>query len=105
MEREFHASVGDESLADEKYIYIPAKIKPCPICGLKDALFITTKESYEELFKKNNGACLSMDCKRCNLRMAVYDHLEDDPSYEYMKGALIGKWNTRKEATDESEEN
>lgn len=105
MEREFIASLGDEALADEKYVYIPVKIKPCPICGLKDALFITKKESYEELFKEHNGACLSIECKRCYLRMAVFDHHEDDPSYEYMKGALIGKWNIRKENANESEKN
>lgn len=95
MKMVFSLGRGQESLADVEYVYIPLKLKPCPICGLKDALCISTKENYEERFKENNGAVLTMECRRCDLVLSVYDHIEADPSYEYMKGALMNKWNNR----------
>ena len=73
------------------------EIKPCPICGGTDALFIGNRKRYEDLFKENGGAVLNISCKRCNLQLSTYDHIEKDPSYDGMRAALIAKWNTRKE--------
>lgn len=92
----------EESLADKKFEYIPVRIKPCPICGKNDAIYIQKKSIYEELYNRNGGACLKMGCKRCNLELTVYDHDEADPSYAYMRGALISKWNERKVNDDEA---
>ena len=101
VEKIYFAS-DEESLADKKFEYVPVIIKPCPICGKNDAIYISKKNNYDELYDRNGGACLVMGCKRCDLTLTVYDHSEADPSYSYMRGALISKWNERKEATNES---
>lgn len=101
VEKIYFAS-DEESLANKKFEYVPVILKPCPICGKNDALYIDQKNHYEELYKKNDGACLGMGCKRCDLTLTVYDHNEADPSYSYMRGALISKWNERKVNDDES---
>ena len=75
----------------------PLEIQPCPICGRTDALCIGSRERYESLYKENGGAVLTINCKRCNLQLSTYDHIEKDPSYPAMRAALITKWNTRKE--------
>jgi hypothetical protein len=102
MVEKIYFSSNEESLTDKKFEYVPVIIKPCPICGKNDALYIDQKDHYEKLYKENEGACLGMGCKRCDLTLTVYDHNEADPSYSYMRGALISKWNERKEATNES---
>ena len=73
------------------------EVKPCPICGRTDALCVGSRKRYEGLYKENGGAALALNCKRCDLQLSVYDHVEKDPSYEGMRAALIAKWNTRKE--------
>ena len=75
----------------------PLGIQPCPICGRTDALCIGSRERYERLYEENGGAALAINCKRCNLQLSTYDHVEKDPSYPAMRAALIAKWNTRKE--------
>jgi hypothetical protein len=82
----------------------PLEIQPCPICGRTDALCIGSRERYESLYKENGGAALVIDCKRCDLKLSTYDHLEKDPGYYAMRAALIAKWNTRKENEYEHKE-
>ena len=77
--------------------WVPVSVKPCPICGKIDGLFIKPENFYTGLVEEHGRACLNMGCKRCNLEVKVYGHEEIQKDYRYMRGRLIQKWNTREE--------
>lgn len=84
-----------ERIDGEKVCLVPVKVKPCPICGKYDGMYIQNSENYNRLYTENGGACLEMGCENCDLVMHVYDHNEKFGDYMYMRGALIAKWNRR----------
>lgn len=68
-------------------------IKPCPFCGSKENLYITSEDTFKELFERYDGATLSIECKKCGL--ALYEHKYSGDEYEIKSDILIKKWNRR----------
>ena len=88
---------SEDHISDDAIYFVPVKPKPCPICGKYDGLYINSEKHYNKLLKENGGACLLMGCKECDIDMKVYDHVESNNDYKYMRGVLIKKWNRRAE--------
>lgn len=75
----------------------------CPICGKDDRVeVLTSKNTYETLYKEEGSACISIRCWRCALEL--YDHTPFGiDQYEQKKNVLIARWNNmpRKENEDD----
>lgn len=67
------------------------EIKPCPFCGGQPE--IEDEETFVKLDTNHNGACIDIQCPRCNVQM--YDHTHDEHDY-YVRAFLVTeKWNRR----------
>lgn len=69
------------------------KMKPCPFCGKKDELTITSKRIFTELMEENGSACISANCGRCNVEKT--DHHRDFTDYNDRLVLLVSAWNER----------
>lgn len=68
-------------------------IKPCPFCGSKENLHITSEDTFKELFERYDRATLSIECRKCGLDL--YEHKYSGDEYEIKRDILIKKWNRR----------
>lgn len=67
-------------------------LKPCPFCG-GEAEIATSQSAYYEMVGKHGHACISLECRKCNLDM--YEHSFHIKNYEAKVQALAKKWNRR----------
>lgn len=68
-------------------------VVPCPFCGCVEFLRVTPRRNYEDLYDKYGYACISIECKNCNIEM--YEHSVKEKNYHMKVNALINKWNHR----------
>ena len=69
------------------------QLKPCPFCGGKPKL--EDREQFEELDRKGNGACITIECNKCSLDF--YEHTHDEHDYYIRAFMIVEKWNRRAE--------
>lgn len=69
------------------------KMKPCPFCGQKDELSITSKEIFNELEEEDGRACIKVRCGRCDLEKTDYHF--DFTDYNDRLVLLVITWNER----------
>ena len=74
-------------------------LAPCPFCGSNDKLTFTRKKSFDEIFKKEGGATISIKCDHCYAELYEHDYHGND--YVTKVKLLIKKWNTRGGDADE----
>jgi hypothetical protein len=74
-------------------------IKECPFCG-NENLLVTEKDSYETLCEENGSSCMSIECRVCDTRKALYTIPENN--YWIGIGMIISKWNVRCSYEDSS---
>ena len=65
--------------------------KTCPQCGKLDRLDFTQQDTYERLRDENGSACVTVECRRCNLELR--DHSREISEYEDRMVLLCYKWN------------
>ena len=67
------------------------ELKPCPFCSGQPKLM--DKQFFEELDSDHGRACITIECKNCDIEM--YDHTSDEHDY-YVRAFLVAdKWNRR----------
>lgn len=74
---------------------IKMKVKPCPFCGNAEKLFVSSRINFEELYKDNGDACITLRCYRCNCELAEHEY--HGPDYGFKLGVLLTKWNNRRD--------
>lgn len=65
--------------------------KPCPLCGKLDRLDFTQQDTYERLRDTHGSACVTVECRRCNLELR--DHTSEISEYEDRMVLLRNNWN------------
>ncbi len=69
------------------------EVKPCPICGKSDKLYITSRENFETLAKEKDCNVAVIRCNGCGLE--VYSHYTCKAhGYEPHINEAIQKWNS-----------
>lgn len=83
-------------MTDMTYLF-----RECPICGKMDALEYPDEQQFNELYEKNGGATITVECNRCALTMWEHDY--DGSDFEQRVRILANKWNNRvvKEEVDD----
>jgi len=66
--------------------------KACPFCG-NMKLYVTNKQSYDQLCEEHGLSLVSVECRVCGTEMREYS--VPNNNYWMGMGMLIGKWNTR----------
>lgn len=69
------------------------KVMPCPFCGDTDEISITSRKSYNEMYKEHGTATIALTCERC--KMDMYEHSYSDFDYVAKVRILVEKWNRR----------
>ena len=67
------------------------ELKPCPFCGGQPVL--EDRETFERLDHAGNGACITVECHKCNLDF--YEHTHDEHDYYVRAFLVVEKWNRR----------
>ena len=76
-------------------------VKPCPFCGSIENLWISDRESFNELTAEHGYATIVIRCEHCYTEM--YEHEYRGIVYENKVEHLIRKWNTRKEVNENAD--
>ena len=65
------------------------ELKPCPFCGSKDHLMLTTQEDFEKIQSKSkdNRACVCITCHQCFLDL--YEHTHNIHDYNVRLELLL----------------
>lgn len=77
-----------ERMKDERF-----ELEPCPFCGGKPK--VMSKKFFEELDSEHGGACITIECEKCDLEL--YDHTVEEHDYYIRKFLIVNKWNRRAE--------
>lgn len=69
-------------------------LSPCPCCGSR-AVLTTEKEDFYDLYKRNGGACVTIECiNRDECGVTMFCHYPSD-NYEKMIEEATYRWNRR----------
>ncbi len=75
---------------------------PCPLCGKKDRLDLTSQEIYAECLSESGSACVGIDCRRCDL--SIYTYGTNPIKYDDRVQILKSRWNRLAAVPDSPEE-
>lgn len=89
---------------NRSYISERDKFAPCPLCGSRDRMSVTSEYNYARVLIKHGSACISVQCVRCGLQL--YNHDDSIIKYKDKVQALVQVWDrltVRPESENEDE--
>ena len=76
---------------NRSYISERDKFAPCPLCGSRDRMSVTSEHNYACVLIEHGSACVSVQCVRCGLQL--YNHDDSIIKYSEKVRALAQVWN------------
>ena len=80
------------------------KFAPCPLCGSRDRMSVTSELNYARALIEHGSACISVQCMKCDLQL--YNHDDSIIKYDDKVQALAQVWSrltVRPESENEDE--
>ena len=59
---------------NRSYISERDKFAPCPLCGSRDRMSVTSEYNYARVLIEHGSACVSVQCVKCGLQLSNYDN-------------------------------
>ena len=75
---------------NRSYISERDKFAPCPLCGSRDRMSVTSEHNYACVLIEHGSACVSVQCVRCGLQL--YNHDDSIIKYDDKVQALAQVW-------------
>ena len=76
---------------NRSYISERDKFAPCPLCGSRDRMSVTSEHNYACVLIEHGSACISVECGRCKLHL--FNHDDNIIKYSEKVRALAQVWN------------
>lgn len=76
---------------NRSYISERDKFAPCPLCGSRDRMSVTSEYNYARVLIEHGSACVSVQCVKCGLQLSNYDN--SIIKYSEKVRALAQVWN------------
>ena len=89
---------------NRSYISERDKFAPCPLCGSRDRMSVTSEYNYARVLIEHGSACISVQCVKCGLQLSNYD--DSIIKYKDKVQALVQVWDrltVRPESENEDE--
>ena len=89
---------------NKSYISERDKFAPCPLCGSRDRMSVTSEYSYARVLIEHGSACISVQCTKCGLQLSNHD--DSIIKYDDKVQALAQVWSrltVRPESENEDE--
>ena len=89
---------------NRSYISERDKFAPCPLCGSRDRMSVTSEYNYARVLIEHGSACVSVQCVKCGLQLSNYDN--SIIKYKDKVQALVQVWDrltVRPESENEDE--
>ena len=89
---------------NRSYISERDKFAPCPLCGSRDRMSVTSEYNYARVLIEHGVACISVQCVKCGLQLSNYDN--SIIKYKDKVQALVQVWDrltVRPESENEDE--
>ena len=89
---------------NRSYISERDKFAPCPLCGSRDRMSVTSEYNYARVLIEHGSACISVQCVKCGLQLSNYDN--SIIKYKDKVQALVQVWDrltVRPESENEDE--
>ena len=75
---------------NRSYISERDKFAPCPLCGSRDRMSVTSELNYARALIEHGSACISVQCMKCGLQL--YNHDDSIIKYKDKVQALVQVW-------------
>ena len=76
---------------NRSYVSERDKFAPCPLCGSRDRMSVTSELNYARVLIEHGSACISVQCMKCGLQL--YNHDDSIIKYSEKVRALAQVWN------------
>lgn len=73
------------------YISERDKFAPCPLCGSRDRMSVTSEFNYASVLIEHGSACICVECAQCDLKLSNHD--DSIIKYSDKVRALAQVWN------------